>query len=542
MSLMSESGSTFSKTVGILVIVGILAIYGIYASQKAINDIHADDILNGVWEYARQEKNRIDPDAPEEEKDKTYIPSEALKRRGYGLTTMPDSTPTLIKVETEKKSISPGVCRALKRKFLESLWWGLFSKVSVIDRMGDEKTDVLIYDCPHEKIPSLRFYIIFAESKPQETEAETSDEEKTESAPALPPVTAPMPAQTPSPAPRPVSSSSSTYKSSSCPAGTSVNGRGGPASSGCRCNGSGEFWNGRVCETGTCPAGSSKSALGDKTNVPGCRCNPETPVWSGNRCISKCLGDKVLAPNGECICPDGKMTKKDAPNVCVECNEDADCFGEYSCVDNRCTTDLGDDCRWGICQTCDENSVRRNILEDQACETAGLQGRCNRNGTCYPSGGRRCSSARGCPSGEFCNYGGTLNSSKRQQGTFGQTPNVCQKIDAQKFTYKKVVYYYNTEKDLKSWCRAANNKANCKWGYLAKPGAESWCASLGKRLLTKAEMADVWDVLKEELPPTYTGYAYWVKEGAWMVDTKGRRSFGSGHPDGYGGKGGVVCR
>ena len=114
------------------------------------------------------------------------------------------------------------------------------------------------------------------------------------------------------------------------------------------------------------------------------------------------------------------------------------------------------------------------------------------------------------------------------------------KIDLVKLKLKN--YYYNTEKDLKSWCRAANNKPNCKWGYLAKPGAESWCASLGKRLLTKAEMADVWDALKEELPQTYTGYAYWVKEGAWMVNKNGKRSFGSGHPDGYGGKGGVVCR
>ena len=511
MSLMSESGSTFSKTVGVLVIVGILAVYGIYISQKMINDIHADDILNGVWEYARQEKNRIDPDAPAEEKDKVYIPSEALKRRGYGLTTMPDSTPTLIKVETEKKSISPGVCRALKRKFMESLWWGLFSKVSVIDRMGDEKTDVLIYDCPHERVPSLRFYIIFAESRPLEVETETSDEEKTEPV-SFPPPAAPMPVSAPSPTTR--STPSTTSRSVPSPSYKAV----------------------------SCPVGSSKGASGDNTNVPGCRCNSGTPVWSGSRCISKCFGDKVLATNGECVCPNGKMVKRGTSNTCVECNEDADCSGGLSCIDNKCTTDLGDDCRWGICQTCDENGVRRNILEDHACEVAGLHGRCNRNGTCYPSGGRRCSSARGCPSGEFCNYGGTLNSSKRQQGTFGQTSNVCQKIDAQKFTYKKVVYYYNSEKDLKSWCRAANNKANCKWGYLAKPGAESWCASLGKRLLTKAEMANVWDALKEKLPQTYTGYAYWVKEGAWMVDTKGKRSFGNGHPDGYGGNGGVVCR
>ena len=80
------------------------------------------------------------------------------------------------------------------------------------------------------------------------------------------------------------------------------------------------------------------------------------------------------------------------------------------------------------------------------------------------------------------------------------------------------------------------------WGYLSKQGAESWCASLGKRLLTEEEMSKVWDILKKELPQTYTGYIYWVQEGAWVVDKKGRRSFSKGRPDGYGGKGGVVCQ
>ena len=93
-----------------------------------------------------------------------------------------------------------------------------------------------------------------------------------------------------------------------------------------------------------------------------------------------------------------------------------------------------------------------------------------------------------------------------------------------------------------SWCRAANNKPNCLWGYLSKNGAESWCASLRKQLLTKDEMSKVWPILKNELPQTYTGYAYWVQEGVWLEDKKGRRSFGNGHPDGYGGAGGVVCK
>ena len=236
------------------------------------------------------------------------------------------------------------------------------------------------------------------------------------------------------------------------------------------------------------------------------------------------------------------VVKSDNPDLCVECNENSDCYSGAECVDHKCLTGKETDCRWGICQTCDENGQRYNIGSDQACETAGLQGMCNGNGTCYPTEGRRCSSVRSCPSGYFCNYGGTLNSSKKQKGKFGQTPNVCQLVTPQEFTYKKVTYYYNSEQDLKSWCRAANNKPNCIWGYLAKSGAESWCASLGKRLLTKAEMASVWNKLKEKLPQTYRGYAYWVQEGVWIEDKKGGRSFGKGNIDGYGGKGGVVCR
>ena len=82
----------------------------------------------------------------------------------------------------------------------------------------------------------------------------------------------------------------------------------------------------------------------------------------------------------------------------------------------------------------------------------------------------------------------------------------------------------------------------CDPGYLAKPGAESWCASLGKRLLTKTEIAAVWDVLKKDLPQTYKGYAYWVQEGVWLEDKQGRTVFVKGRSDGYGGRGGVVCK
>ena len=55
-------------------------------------------------------------------------------------------------------------------------------------------------------------------------------------------------------------------------------------------------------------------------------------------------------------------------------------------------------------------------------------------------------------------------------------------------------------------------------------------------------MEGVWSVLRNELPQTYKGYAYWIQEGVWVEDAKGKLGFGTGHPDGYGGRGGVVCR
>ena len=210
-----------------------------------------------------------------------------------------------------------------------------------------------------------------------------------------------------------------------------------------------------------------------------------------------------------------------------------------NCVNSQ---DNQTDCRWGVCQTCDTSGSRQNLEKNAECETSGLPGACNGNGICYPTQGKQCASLAQCPVGSFCNYGGTLNSSKRQKGVFGQTPNVCQIVSPLRFTYKDTVYYYNSEKDLKSWCRAANNKPNCKWGYLAKPGAESWCASLGKRLLTKAEIADVWSELRQVLPKTYTGYAYWISEGVWLENQTGKIGFIKGRPDGYGGRGGVVCK
>ena len=532
----SEQGSSFWEMSMVVGAICLLLIYAIHLTQKTINESNADTILKGALELAEHEKDRMDSEEAKPENEQEIIGS--IERKGYGFALVEGSSPTLVKIETERKTISAGVCRVLKKKLKKSSWRDTFQKVLVIDRMGDEKTDILIYDCPRDRIPALRFYVKF-EGKPVE---EAQPEEKTSKQEVAVPAAAT--ASVVSTSKRANTSSPSYTKSVSCPAGTSQNGKGGFAVAGCRCYQANEVWNGKACEIG-CPAGSIKGGEGDETNIPGCHCHADTPVWSGKHCIAKCTGNKIFDPQkGECVCPANMYLKNGSLTQCVECNKTSDCE-TGRCVDYKCLTEGNeqyDDCRYGVCQSCTGNDYRANLPDSEGCEVGGLSGACNGNGTCYPTGGRRCSAVRKCPNGEFCNYGGTFNSSKKQKGKFGQTPNVCQVVDPLEFTYQNTTYYYNRPQDLKAWCRAANNKPNCKWGYLAKPGAESWCASLGKRLLTQAEMAKVWDVLKKQLPKTYTGYAYWVKEGVWLEDKLGRYSFGKGRPDGYGGRGGVVCK
>ena len=550
MRCVPEFRSTFSKAMVVMAIVGVLALVGIYFSQKTINEAHANNIIDNVWVRAKMEKARVDSkDSSTDDEDVVNVQSDRANKV-YSFSIIKESTPTLIKVETGKTAITSGVCKALKNRFTEGQWQNVFEKVLVIDRMGNERTNVFVYDCPSEKIYALRFYVKFAEEKEDTDMEEVSEESEPEQTLPTPP--APVPNSEPVSTYTPVSSTSSrvsspVYSKPTCPSGTSVGGSGGFAVSGCRCNRSDEVWNGRNCEIKSCPFGSSKrtSGMGDMTNVSGCRCNDETPVWAHGRCVVKCSGSKVWVSEYEkCVCPAGMIARKGDADSCVECNDTSDCFVGDKCVNNKCVANEEeyDDCRWGICQTCDDDGVRENIPDRQECEVGGLLGECNENGTCYPIQGQPCSSVNGCGPGQFCNYGGTFDSSNKQRGKFGKTADVCQNVEPLEFTYQKTTYYYNSAKDLKSWCRAANNKPNCLWGYLAKSGAESWCASLGKRLLTRAEMAKVWDVLKKELPQTYTGYTYWVQEGAWIEDVKGKLSFGTGRPDGYGGKGGVVCK
>ena len=205
-------------------------------------------------------------------------------------------------------------------------------------------------------------------------------------------------------------------------------------------------------------------------------------------------------------------------------------------------------CRYGICQSCTNNGgsfVRTNLPSGTACESAGVAGECDGNGICYPQERNTCNGFGSCPEGEFCNYGGTYDSGAQQSGRFGKTPNVCQEVNPKIFTYidpqtnEEIIFYYNSYKDLKSWCRAADNDPNCTWGYLAYYGARDWCNSLDKRLLTNAEFKQYEEVLKTFLPKTMEGYSYWVDGGAYNPNSSNAYS---GRLDGYAQTGGVVCR
>lgn len=502
----SNSGNVFIEVIVIFLIICLLAIFAIHSYQAQMNDNYAENIIDGAWTLAQQEKGRIDSINLEAAENEGYedgnseeMPqvSRSIEWKGYSFKITDIPTPTLIKVETGGKKITTGVCKVLKTKLNTKEWRSIFTSVLILDRKGNEKKDIRVINCPKEEIPALKFYTKFSSDTTIEEEEKVVEEVETAPNQAI---NVPMPtSKMTTVSPRKTSTSTYSKPSYSCPVGTSSKGKGGIATGGCRCNNVEENWNGRTCEAKPCPEGSSKrtSGKGNWTNIPGCRCNDNTPIWTEGHCVQKSSETK---------------------------NRDSD------------------DCRWGICQACDAKGNHWNIEQGQNCEVTGLNGICNGNGTCYPTEGRRCNSIGGCPDGQFCNFGGTFDSNKKQKGRFGKTPNVCQNVMPEEFTYKKVTYYYNSEKDLKSWCRAANNKANCLWGYLSKSGAESWCASLGKRLLTRNEMAKVWNELKEELPETYTGYAYWVQEGVWIEGKTGKRSFGKGHPDGYGGRGGVVCR
>ncbi|MBQ7413405.1 MAG: hypothetical protein IJV07_03935 [Alphaproteobacteria bacterium] len=203
-------------------------------------------------------------------------------------------------------------------------------------------------------------------------------------------------------------------------------------------------------------------------------------------------------------------------------------------------SDEGEDepetCAFSPCMTCEEdangNQTHAFLPAGTECSQAGMKGVCDAYGRCKPNEGQSCSSINGCPDGYFCNYGGH---SGDYQG--GGTPDVCEKVNVKTATVDGVTYYFNTASDLRSWCRSADRDKNCTWGYLAYNGARSWCSSIGKSLLSCAELNAVKNKIPG-LPSGVCGKNYWVQGGACRDDN----TVWSGRPDGYACAAGVICK
>jgi hypothetical protein len=265
----------------------------------------------------------------------------------------------------------------------------------------------------------------------------------------------------------------------------------------------------------TCPAGQTHNS-----NHTGCQNCPVSTTLGDCGCSS----DKVPNGNGGCqpACAsyaNSSTTVRDGYQISgTSCY----CVSGYTLNSTKTACEIENTCAPGVCMTCTNGSA---VFKPSgtSCEQSGVSGTCTSDGLCSPSG-TSCSSVTGCSSGYFCNYDGT------------HTPNICEKVTAQTTVINGVTYYYNTLSDLKSWCRPADGGKNCTWGYLSRNGADSWCQSIGKRLLTLAEFQNVRSALSPILPSATNNYWY---DNGWFSKETG--SYGS-RLDGYATNGGVVCR
>ena len=274
----------------------------------------------------------------------------------------------------------------------------------------------------------------------------------------------------------------------------------------------------------TCPAGQTHNS-----SHTGCQ-NCTASMTLGD---CGCDADKVPDGNGGCQLPCASYANTSTTVRAGYQITGTSCYCVSGYILNGAKTacEPEDTCTPGTCMTCTNGSVAFKP-SGSSCEQAGISGTCTAYGQCIPSG-TSCSSATGCSSGYFCNYGGTYGNYSQ-----GYTPNICEKITAQTTTINGVTYYYNTLSDLKSWCRPADGGKNCTWGYLAWYGAESWCKSQGKRLLTMSELQSVRSNLKDILPTATT--TYWCSDGSVNISTGSTGSLG--RKDGYASAGAVICR
>ncbi len=271
------------------------------------------------------------------------------------------------------------------------------------------------------------------------------------------------------------------------------------------------------------------------------KCCP-TPEPDENNCLTEYVAaTKDVCPTyiNECDedekCDNGKCKKTSCPeNASLE-DEDCDCILNWKMIDGVC-----EDCYApGVCMVCERINgqlVKSFKPEGTPCVTAGLQGKCHRYGQCKPIEGKACSSQGSCPAGEFCNYGGTYSNFDS-----GLTPNVCQKVNALTTTIDGKKYYHATLRDLRSWCRSADKEKNCTWGLLASAGAQDWCRSLGKRIITIQELEQT----RETWVKKYgTLHAVWVWNGGNMRHSHLDNTVeynDSGRQDGYAFAGIPIC-
>ena len=111
-----ELGETFSKSIIVVAIVGFFGVFGIYLWQVVMHEKYAEAILNAVWEQANQARSKIEAKSlSEEEEEEAIYRTMKIERKGWGFSVMEDSTASLVKIETEKKDVSAGVCQALKK-------------------------------------------------------------------------------------------------------------------------------------------------------------------------------------------------------------------------------------------------------------------------------------------------------------------------------------------------------------------------------------------------------------------------------------------
>ena len=259
---------------------------------------------------------------------------------------------------------------------------------------------------------------------------------------------------------------------------------------------------------------------GDYTNyegTPACKCDTG---WSGNKCSEeqeKCSGHGqfYVTTLGEVLC---------------SCDE--------GYTGETCSELVG----YSPCQTLDEKGNRGFKASGTSCTQAGVQGTCDEKGHCKPVGGTKCNGVSDCFEkkggyGYFCNYGGHYGS---HQG--GDTPNVCEKTNPESFEYQGATFYYNSDKDLRSWCRAADGNTNCVWGFLSYYGAQSWCESLGAKLVDADYIQANCAEFEKHLPRVLSEQPYWTATTETLVSIGGNCKTGTTfRKDGYANNGGVVC-